>query len=132
MSAQYDTPDCASRFTLTGAWYGSAPNAPIWEQIVRLTFAKHFEGDFELLPRVTIVQPGQTETTSTAIVFPYREKRKAVLVGANLEELLPGFMYTIPKPEWTHADIEIQIEAPGAMMELRRPFEWSSIEVTCD
>jgi hypothetical protein len=124
MQAQYETPDCASRFTLESASYEIAREFPGSAPVVRLLFAKHFEGDFELLPQVTIVQPGTTGTTSAAIVFPFRERNKAVLVGADLPQ---GFIYTSRKPEWSHADIDIQIEAPAASLELRKPYEWSTI-----
>jgi len=116
---RYDTPDCSSRFTLESARYELAktPDGKPGAPFVMFTLRKHFSGDFELLPALTITQvtSARNKPTTTADVrFPFREKQMAA-----------------PVKDWTLPDIDVRLGAPGAIMDLHNPFGWSVIEVSC-
>ena len=126
IKVRYDSPDCLSRFTLEQARFEfsqvekngrSVPEGPAF---IMLTFRKHFVGDFKLLPRVTIAQneanrEGKPTGRKVKVVFPFREKKMAA-----------------PVADWNAADIDVHLEAPGAVMDLHNPFDWFDIEIRCE
>jgi len=121
LEPRYDTLECSSRFTLESARYefSKTPGGDPGPAFIMFTFRKHFSGDFDLLPAITITQitsaPTKHAPGKTAEVrFPFREKRMADRVK-----------------DWTLSDLEIHIGAPGGIMDLQNPFGWSAIEISC-
>lgn len=122
----YNNDKCVSRFTLEHVGYelahieqdgGSVPAGP---PFIMFKFRKHFEGEFTLLPRIWVAQTklnrkGKPTKRTEWIEFPFREKRMAG-----------------PVADWSASDIVVAIGAPGAIMGLRNPMDWSEIEVHCD
>lgn len=115
----YDTPECSSRFTLESVRYDMprTPSGELGPPFVMFTFRKHFAGDFDRLPAITITQvtSAANKPRETAeVTFPFREKQMAA-----------------PVKDWTLPDIDVQIGAPGEIMDLHNPFGWAAIEVSC-
>ena len=123
---RYSSTECISRFSLERVSYESShvevdgKSVPGGPPFVMFTFRKHFEGDFQLLPRITISQTkmsrkGKPTKRQTAVDFPFREKEMAA-----------------PVADWLASDIEVVIGAPGPIMSLHNPMDWSEIQIRCE
>lgn len=122
----YDSQVCISRFTLERATF---ENSSVSEggvlvsegpPFIVLRFHKHFSGTFDLLPKVVITQQevnkkGKLTGKPEDVVFPFRERQMAA-----------------PVPDWTSAEIEVRLGAPGEAMGLHNPLDWSGIAILCD
>ena len=129
----YATAGCHSRFTLEEVRYEfsyvmkdgkSVPGGP---PFLSLKIRKHFPGDFNLLPEVTIKQnrvdsKGKVTWEKEQFHFPFRQK----MMARDIED-------------WTRSEIDVNIAAPAAVValevpgsEIHNPLDWAEIGIACE